>query len=266
METITSIPAVVSKAIWGDKTQEPVSGQQGKGNVNEPFDKGNDETGAPNTSTTAATTTTTTSDHNRVPDSGVDTSTNRTGPSEATSGLETGDPKSGQAPHVKQQGAANPLDAPSDHKPSGVPHTDEEREAAMAKGEFPRDPNDHSGEPLKMHLGGSDNQASTGLQAGSSKADRSKSVSQEGGTPHGKILGTGEQHVKTTGLAAEGGDFDATKPGAGVEASRILEQKGITHKTTPDKISEVDSRGSNDSETTKVSKMARLKEKLHIKK
>lgn len=32
--------------------------------------------------------------------------------------------------------------------------------------------------------------------------------------------GTGEQWVKTSGLAADGGDFDATKPGAGREADR----------------------------------------------
>lgn len=32
--------------------------------------------------------------------------------------------------------------------------------------------------------------------------------------------GTGEQYVKSSGLAADGGDFDATKPGAGREADR----------------------------------------------
>lgn len=32
--------------------------------------------------------------------------------------------------------------------------------------------------------------------------------------------GTGEQYVKTSGLQADGGDFDATKPGAGKEADR----------------------------------------------
>lgn len=32
--------------------------------------------------------------------------------------------------------------------------------------------------------------------------------------------GTGEQYVQTTGLQADGGDFDATKPGAGREADR----------------------------------------------
>jgi hypothetical protein len=92
-------------------------------------------------------------------------------------------------------------------KLEGVPHTDEEREEAMKKGNFPHDPNDHSGEPLHVHEEGG-------------KKDRNASVSQEGGNPHGKTLGTGEQYVKSSGQQADGGDFDATNPGAGKEATR----------------------------------------------
>ena len=40
--------------------------------------------------------------------------------------------------------------------------------------------------------------------------------------------GTGEQYVKSTGLAADGGDFDATKPGAGREADR-KSTSSLTH-------------------------------------
>lgn len=35
-----------------------------------------------------------------------------------------------------------------------------------------------------------------------------------------KSKGSGEQYVKSSGLQADGGDFDATKPGAGREADR----------------------------------------------
>ncbi|KAK4227903.1 hypothetical protein QBC38DRAFT_172677 [Podospora fimiseda] len=41
--------------------------------------------------------------------------------------------------------------------------------------------------------------------------------------------GTGELYVKSSGLAADGGDFDASKPGAGREADRLMEEKGIHH-------------------------------------
>lgn len=56
-----------------------------------------------------------------------------------------------------------------------------------------------------------------------SSASKSKDDEEEDGpqkTSHGE--GTGEKHVKATGLAADGGDFDATKPGAGSEADRKL--------------------------------------------
>ena len=36
---------------------------------------------------------------------------------------------------------------------------------------------------------------------------------------HGE--GTGEKYVKSSGLAADGGDFDAANPGAGKEADRM---------------------------------------------
>lgn len=45
----------------------------------------------------------------------------------------------------------------------------------------------------------------------------------EGLKDEGKDKGTGEKLVKTSGLQADGGDFDATKPGAGREADRKFE-------------------------------------------
>jgi hypothetical protein len=162
-----------------------------------------------NTMSDSAPTTTGQNDSNGPPTSGTNTAENRPGPSDATSGPETGDPSSGQKPEQKQQGADKPTEEPNDSS-SGVkvPHSDAEREELMKKGEFPRDPNDHSGEPMKMH------------DASEQKKERSDSVAQEGGDPHGGSKGTGTEYVKSTGLAADGGDFDVTKPGAGKEASR----------------------------------------------
>jgi hypothetical protein len=52
METVTNLANAASKAIWGQQPsttqgnetagEEPVSGVQGKGDLNEPFDKGNE--------------------------------------------------------------------------------------------------------------------------------------------------------------------------------------------------------------------------------
>jgi len=41
--------------------------------------------------------------------------------------------------------------------------------------------------------------------------------------------GTGEKYVKSTGVVAEGGNFDAAAPGAGREADRLLDEQGIHH-------------------------------------
>jgi hypothetical protein len=144
-------------------------------------------------------------------------------------------------PSQKQQGADRPTEAPNaaqteavkdksnvaEAEQEGASHpkvTDDNREDLAAKGELPTDPNDHSGEPMKMH-GAPTTESAEDTPADprtEGKTDRSKSVSHEGGGQHGKVEGTGEKWVKTSGLAAEGGDFDATKPGAGKEANRKL--------------------------------------------
>jgi hypothetical protein len=162
---------------------------------------------------------------NKAPASGVDTTTNRDGPTEAQSSDVTGDPKSGQQPVQKQQGTDKPAEVPKDNKGKPtMPHTDSQRESLVNSGEFPHDPNDHSGEPLKMHSGPQKTEESTESKRDDPredrKKDRSASVSQEGGDPHGGNKGTGEQVVKASGLAADGGDFDAANPGAGSEATR----------------------------------------------
>lgn len=61
-----------------------------------------------------------------------------------------------------------------------------------------------------------------GGDAGSTSKDSSGSggADEDGPGAKSKGEGTGEQYVKSSGLAADGGDFDATKPGAGREADR----------------------------------------------
>ncbi len=59
--------------------------------------------------------------------------------------------------------------------------------------------------------------------AGAEQPSESKEDEEEdedGPNAKSKGEGTGEQYVKSNGLNADGGDFDATKPGAGREADR----------------------------------------------
>ena len=127
------------------------------------------------------------------------------------------DPSSGQKPFQKQQGADRPEEEPSEGETKAVTDEKAVTEGQQATGDsatgagddgdskdFKKDPNDKSGEPLGSvpHGGQEEKKGEEGPQ-GASKSE-----------------GTGEQWVKTSGLAADGGDFDATKPGAGREADR----------------------------------------------
>ena len=74
--------------------------------------------------------------------------------------------------------------------------------------EFKKDPNDHLGEPLKMHDGSGKNNKSSSSSIDNRSGDDDKPQSET------KDEGTGEKWVKSTGVAADGGDFDAARPGA----------------------------------------------------
>ena len=142
------------------------------------------------------------------------------------------------------------------------PQTEEERQEMAAKGELPKIPGDQSGEPLRMHDGDdvkADPSAQSEEEGG--KPDRSASIGQEGGGEHGKEKGTGTKYVRSTGMAADGGDFDAMKPGAGREANRLMEEKGM-HKSGPGGNGV--GAGKRSSESSEPSKVEKLKEKLHI--
>ncbi|KAL7267448.1 hypothetical protein RUND412_009971 [Rhizina undulata] len=67
-----------------------------------------------------------------------------------------------------------------------------------------------------------DKQQGAGKPLEVDKGDRLDS--REGEQP-GEVFGT--KYEKSSGMAADGGDFDATRPGAGREADRLLEQKGV---------------------------------------
>ncbi|KAK7608533.1 hypothetical protein BKA81DRAFT_407495 [Phyllosticta paracitricarpa] len=81
--------------------------------------------------------------------------------------------------------------------------------------------------------------------------------------------GTGEKHIKSTGFSADGGDFDASKPGAGREADRLLESKGVHRDAGPiqtdsESPSPSPARSQDNLEHSKTSMKTKIKEKLHI--
>ena len=55
-----------------------------------------------------------------------------------------------------------------------------------------------------------------------SGVDTAATTKSEDDVPKKESAGTGELYVKSNDVKADGGDFDATKPGAGKEADREL--------------------------------------------
>jgi len=158
-------------------------------------------------------------------------------------------------PKIKQQGAANPNDNPTGEQKEAIKDTKEDAEDFLKT----KDPNDHSGEPMHMHDGGP---GEGGEVPRTQEERRDSNLGQPGGQEHGKDeQGTGEQWVKTTGIAADGGDFDATKPGAGREANRLMEEKGI-HKSEPGKPAPPPD--TSNMHKDKVPLGQKIKDKLHI--
>ncbi|OIW34108.1 hypothetical protein CONLIGDRAFT_210312 [Coniochaeta ligniaria NRRL 30616] len=75
--------------------------------------------------------------------------------------------------------------------------------------------------------------------------------------------GSGEKYVKSSGLKADGGDFDATQPGAGKEADRLLESKGVHHEVGKPSATVDDDATNVPAGHEKKSLGEKIKEKLH---
>jgi hypothetical protein len=214
METVSNLASSASKAIWGDQTtaaenattgnetagREPVAGETGDVNAGEPYDKGNlgkyfpapnrlnqadrpDSTGtdpAPLSSTTNASTS-------------LSNKTSATGPI----GAEHETDKVGVTPYH------NPTPLASSKDPSG---------AKTQQG---------AGQPIETPS--SEQVAKVDTSAPGPKSLGTKATSGSVATAGGQESrdeGTGQKHVESTGFVADGGNFDASKPGAGKEADR----------------------------------------------
>jgi hypothetical protein len=115
------------------------------------------------------------------------------------------DPSSAPQQTQKQQGADKPADAPEEgsDEHNRIAETKKEAEDAAKV--------DTSGPgPKPLSEVKKDGGATTGGTDGDDDGPQKES--------HGE--GTGEKYVKSSGLKADGGDFDAAKPGAAKEADR----------------------------------------------
>ncbi|KAG6210884.1 hypothetical protein E4U35_004176 [Claviceps purpurea] len=247
METITNIAQSASKAIWGTggEQNEPISGAQGDVSKGEPYDAGNIDANGPEQS-------------NTKPDPALnkdlpyntiankpDTHTDTTKPS------------------------------PADVKPSRKQNDDKRADVVVGE-EGEQQPTGPGPKPLatvaKEHGGDAGNLETESESKSKSKGPGSLENASSKATDDKdeQDKGTGELYVRASGLAADGGDFDASRPGAGREADRLMEEKGLERDTsdgssshkTHGESSGVGPKSSHDKPSIKE----RVKEKLHLHK
>ncbi|KAM3505317.1 hypothetical protein MY10362_003020 [Beauveria mimosiformis] len=124
--------------------------------------------------------------------------------------------------------SASNIDSKSKPSKSPSADADDEPSSVDVSGPGPRDLSTvarENGGDAGSHRGSETTSTSSGnKQPGSSGAGAGGNLPAD----RSQEKGTGEEYVKSSGLQADGGDFDATRPGAGREADRLMEQKGIT--------------------------------------
>ncbi|TRX90349.1 hypothetical protein FHL15_008714 [Xylaria flabelliformis] len=276
METINNMAVSAAKAVWGESnqsTQEPVSGRLGDTSKGEPYDAGNIEptsansgdaapTSAPTSGTTASSTTNNAElDSNTTKDAKFAKETGTAAESNDTPDNPSTDLKAKSVPEDTSKGQGDtrsPEDPKTNPKsaPTDVNDADEEgvNEAQKLDGPGPKP----IAEVAKENGGDAGNDSSASVNKENKGESKEEKETKEREEEEYENKGTGEKYVKTTGLQADGGDFDATKPGAGKEADRLMEEKGIHNPNEPS------SAGDSGSPTSgKKSFGQKIKDKLH---
>ncbi|KAI0541494.1 hypothetical protein GGR58DRAFT_456254 [Xylaria digitata] len=271
METINSMAASAAKAVWGEtkpSTEEPVSGRFGDTSKGEPYDAGNIEpisanigkeastNGLANGHVNGKTTEDAVSDAKFVKNTGTAIETDDT-PDNPSSDLKA---KSGPSDSSKgQDDTRSPEDPKTNPKsaPTDVSDAPEEgfNEAQKLEGPGPKP----LAEVAKENGGNAGNSSTSSIDNASNK----KETKDSEGEDQSKSEGTGEQYVKSSGLRADGGDFDVTKPGAGREADRLMEEKGIRNPTDPNSKPDSTHDGCGSPTSGKKSLGQKIKDKLH---
>ncbi|KAI1180255.1 hypothetical protein F4777DRAFT_574015 [Nemania sp. FL0916] len=252
MDTINTMAASAAKAVWGEnkQTEEPVSGRLGDTSKGEPYDAGNIEPTNANVGDEAA--------------------TNGVAKSSKPNGAATGSDSSSEDPSVNTKAESEPNQTSKGQNDTETSENTEgeskpaskDANAALEEGEAP-DVDGPGPKPLqdvaKEH-GGDAGNSSSSVESEGKEEDKP----EEAEAHKKESKGTGEKYEKTTGLQADGGDFDATRPGAGREADRLMEEKGIHNPTDSNSTGTSTGTGNNDSPASgKKSLGQKIKDKLH---
>ncbi|KAI1423835.1 hypothetical protein F5Y12DRAFT_755571 [Xylaria sp. FL1777] len=269
METINSMAVSAAKAVWGENkqnTEEPVSGRLGDTSKGEPYDAGNIEPISANAGDVAPADTTTNGHVDNKPTEGSKATEDAKFAKTTGTAAESNDTPDNPASDLKAKSAArdtaegqNDTRSPEDPKtnpksaPTDVNDAPEEgiNEAQKLEGPGPKP----LAEVAKENGGDAGNDSTSSVDKSSKEKE-----TKEGEEDKSKSEGTGEKYVRSSGLQADGGDFDATNPGAGREADRLMEEKGIHNPTDP---SSPANNNSGSPTSGKKSLGQKIKDKLH---
>ncbi|CRK16830.1 hypothetical protein BN1723_011110 [Verticillium longisporum] len=260
METITNVTNAAVKAVWGtsETKQEPVSGLQGNTAKGEPYDTGNLEPQSVHNDVTTP---------RALPDDNekqLQDAKNTLGAgADTNASTDIGKPELADA---KPEHINKPVAADSS---VGGQHDTRDPKGSLEDDPVPNvDLSKPGPKPLetvaKEHGGDAGNISKDTPQPGTSstKAVAANDTS-DGPQSESHGTGTGEKHIKTTGFAAEGGDFDAANAGAAIEADRLVKEGGHPGPSSPGTgLGHTDSKDSSGSGEKKSLK-ERIKAKLH---
>ncbi|KAL5083432.1 hypothetical protein Trisim1_001485 [Trichoderma cf. simile WF8] len=276
IETINQLATSAAKAVWGDSStdethKEPISGATGDVSKGEPYDAGNLDP----------------KDQNKV-------ESNLRGQEDEPSDLAENEyyalsSSAKDKPLPESPRTQEPIGGQlQDRTKSNLNDTTTKSNLKDTTNADNDDVNPEEGKPLDKLTGAGPRpveelaKENGGNAAAASSSDAVSSSQQEDNKPKEQKLpednsqrnddkkweATEDDYVKTTGLAADGGNFDAAKPGAGVEADRLMEQKGMKIDDDDNNNHKAGSSGRKSSDSgrhhkDKPSLGERIKNKLH---
>lgn len=257
METVNNMASAAAKAVWGESkpnNQEPISGHTGDPSKGEPYDAGN--IGTPPSSYQPSPPNAITNVAPNIEDpkaqaakleaNGEKPSTNGTNEAahfskQTGTAAETEDTpnnpsadlkaKSGPKDTSKSQADTRDPENPTTN-PRNAPTDVNDAEEGVNEAQKLDGPGPKPIEEVAREHGGDAGSSGSVDKTKSKKVEGEEEEDEDGPNAKSKGEGTGEQYVKSTGLQADGGDFDATKPGAGREADRKLNHILLTYIPT----------------------------------
>ncbi|PON21215.1 hypothetical protein TGAM01_v209941 [Trichoderma gamsii] len=263
LETVNNLASSAAKAVWGESNdaethKEPISGATGDVSKGEPYDAGNLDPQAQSEVES------TLKGEEAAPSDLTDDQHYTLSSTKKDTGV-----LSAAATSAANEGVNEPRSTPT----TGTVNPEEGKPLDELTGKGPRPveelAKENGGNAAAVAAIPTEIDASNAVPAVAPEEKKPELAGNE--QKSNKHEATRDEYVKSSGLAADGGDFDVTKPGAGLEADRLMEQKGvkIDDADPKDKISTSGSsnggrKSSDSSRKDKPKLKERIKNKLHM--